>query len=259
MKYITRKSLLNESKVEYADYAINHVLGCSHGCKFPCYAFNMTKRFGRVKDYAEWIDPKLVKNAMDLLNKELPRKKDKIESVHLCFTTDPFMYGYKGVSDLSIKLIKRLNKEDIKCTALTKGVLPIELTNLEKTNEIGITLVSLDEDYRNAYEPFTATYEDRIESLKKIHEGGVKTWVSMEPYPTPNIVKQDLQEILKRISFVDKIIFGRLNYNSVVSDYPNYNKYYNKLSQEVIVFCEKNNIDFHIKEGTISEELLEDE
>jgi DNA repair photolyase len=258
MEYITRKSLLNESEVEYADYAINHVLGCAHGCKFPCYAFNMTKRFGRVKSYEDWIEPKLVGNAMDLLNKELPRKKDKIESVHLCFTTDPFMYEYEEISDLSVEIIKKLNTEDLKCTALTKGVLPIELADLSKINEYGITLVSLDEDFRKKYEPYTAPYEERIESLYRLHKAGVKTWVSIEPYPTPNIVDQKLQEILEKVSFVDKIVFGRLNYNAAVSDYTNYKEYYNKLSLKVINFCIKNSKEFHIKEGTISEELLED-
>jgi hypothetical protein len=43
---IQRKSLLYKTGVEYGDYTINHVQGCSHGCKYPCYAFLMSKRFG---------------------------------------------------------------------------------------------------------------------------------------------------------------------------------------------------------------------
>lgn len=35
MKTITRKTLLYKTGVEYGDYTLNHVLGCSHGCKFP--------------------------------------------------------------------------------------------------------------------------------------------------------------------------------------------------------------------------------
>ena len=88
MKTIERKSLLYKTGVEYGDYTINHVQGCAHGCMFPCYAFNMAKRFGNVKSYQEWLEPKLVNNAIELLDKELPRLKDKIKSVQLCFTTD---------------------------------------------------------------------------------------------------------------------------------------------------------------------------
>ncbi|MEE1061431.1 MAG: hypothetical protein UH080_06370 [Ruminococcus sp.] len=36
---IIRKSMLYKTGVEYGDYIINHVLGCSHGCQYPCYAF----------------------------------------------------------------------------------------------------------------------------------------------------------------------------------------------------------------------------
>ena len=83
MKKITRKQLLYKTNVEYGDYAINHVLGCAHGCKYPCYAFMRAKRFGQVKDYEDWIKPKLVENAVDLLIKELPKKqKDFYPTIH---------------------------------------------------------------------------------------------------------------------------------------------------------------------------------
>ena len=62
MLKIERKSLLYKSGVEYADFCLNHVEGCAHGCKFPCYAFQMAKRFGKVKTYSDWIKPKLVSN-----------------------------------------------------------------------------------------------------------------------------------------------------------------------------------------------------
>ena len=89
--YIKRKSMLYVTGVEYGDYTMNHVLGCSHGCKYPCYAYMLKKRFGQVKLYDEWIEPYLVSNTLELLDKEIPRLKKKIKSVQLCFTTDPFM------------------------------------------------------------------------------------------------------------------------------------------------------------------------
>ena len=55
--YIERKSMLYQTGVEYGDFTMNHVLGCSHGCKYPCYAFLLKKRFGQVKTYEEWCRP----------------------------------------------------------------------------------------------------------------------------------------------------------------------------------------------------------
>jgi DNA repair photolyase len=252
--HIERKSLLYKTGVEYGDYTINHVEGCSHGCLYPCYAMLMAKRFGRVKTYEEWIKPKIVSNALELLKKEIPKHRDKIKFVHLCFSTDPFMYGYKEISDLSFQIIKTLNDSNIRCTALTKGTLPVELALLSESNEFGITLISLDEKYRKKHEPFSAPYKERIRSLYALHKKGVKTWVSIEPYPTPNILDQDFGAILESIAFVDKIIFGKLNYNTLVTRYLNEEKdFYDHLGQQVIEFCKTAGKALHIKNGTMTD------
>ena len=252
MEKFERKTLLYKTGVEYGDYTINHVQGCAHGCKFPCYAMMMAKRFGKAKTYEEWCEPKLVENALEILDKEIPKLKDKIKSVHLCFSTDPFMYGYDEVSQMSIAIIKKLNVAGIKCTALTKGILPIELATLSSENEYGITLVSLDEVFRQEMEPNSAPYEERIAALRALHDAGCKTWVSIEPYPTPNFIEQDLNKILEAISFCDRIIFGRLNYNKKVSEYKDHKAYFNNLAEQVLAYCEANGKQYHIKDGTIS-------
>ena len=252
--YIKRKSMLYKTGVEYGDYTLNFVQGCAHGCRYPCYAFLLKKRFGQIKTYDEWVKPFLVSNTLEILDKEIPRLKDKIKSVQLCFTTDPFMVGYPEIEELSLAVIKKLNDAGIKCTVLTKGILPVELANCSRDNEYGITLISLDEEYREKMEPETAPYAERLKALKKLHDNGCKTWVSIEPYPTPNLIAQDLKKILKAVSFVDKIIFGRTNYcKEVTSGYPDHRKFYNKSAMEVINFCEKKGIAYHIKDKTIRE------
>lgn len=251
--YIKRKTMLYETGVEYGDYTMNHIQGCAHGCKFPCYAFMMKKRFGQVSDYDEWLQPYLVSNTLALLDKEIPRLKDKITSVQLCFTTDPFMYGYDEIAEMSIASIRKLNAAGIKCTVLTKGILPSELAQLSPENEYGITLISLDESYRQRMEPFAAPYADRLEALKRLHDAGCKTWVSIEPYPTPNIIQQDLSALLESLSFVDRIIFGRTNYSKEVSSFQAHKQFYNECAHQIIEFCKSQNIAYHIKNKTISE------
>ena len=253
MDTIQRKSLLYQSGVEYADFCLNHVEGCSHGCKYPCYAYMMKKRCGIVKTYKEWCQPKIVSNALELLEKEIPKYKDKIEYVHLCFSTDPFMYNQEEVGKLSLKIIDKLNENGIRCTVLTKGVYPKELASrndYSKDNEYGITLVSLDESFKEEFEPNSASFGDRIESLKYLHKRGFKTWVSMEPYPTPNLIKQDLLEILETISFVDQIIFGKLNHSAQSTQFEHAKEFYNSMALSVIKFCRKHKMKYHIKQGT---------
>jgi len=82
---------------------------------------------------------------------------------------------------------------------------------------------------------------------------GCKTWISMEPYPTPNLVEQDIADLLNAVSFVDKIIFGRTNHSKTVTAYTEHKTFYNEKAQTVIDFCNEYGIAYHIKEGTITE------
>lgn len=246
--------MLYHTDVEYGDYTMNHVQGCAHGCRYPCYAFLMKKRFGQIKDYNSWLEPSLVSNTLELLDKEIPRLTDKIQSVQLCFTTDPFMNGYPEVAEMSIAAIRKLNDAGIKCITLTKGLLPIELAELSSENEHGITLISLDEAYREKMEPGAVPYTDRLAALRALHDAGCKTWVSIEPYPTPNMIGQDLHAILEAVDFTDRIIFGRTNYSKVANSYEGHQHFYNECAAEVIAFCQERGIDFHIKAKTITEE-----
>lgn len=252
MEKITRKTLLYKSGVEYSDFTINHVLGCAHGCKYPCFAFLLKKRFGEVKDFNDWCQPKIVANALELLDREIPRLKDKINSVHLCFATDPFMFGFDEIATLSIDIIGKLNEYGIPCSVLSKGILPPQLAYFSDKNEYGITLVSLSEDFRKQFEPNAAPINERLAALKCLHDNGSKTWVSIEPYPTPNIFEQDLEELLDAVHFVDKIVFGKWNYGRAAG-YLKWKPFYNSCAQEVIDFCYLHDIDCYIKKGTVSE------
>lgn len=250
--YIKRKTMLYATRVEYGDYTMNHVLGCSHGCNYPCYAFMLKRRFGQISSYENWIKPFLVSNTMELLDKEIPRFKKKIKSVQLCFTTDPFMYGYNEIEEMSLAAIEKLNNAGIKCVILSKGLLPLSLATYSKSNTYGITLISLDEDYRRRMEPGAAPYAERLIALKTLHDKGCKTWVSIEPYPTPNLIEQNLDKILNTVKFTDRIIFGRTNYSRNVTEFKGHRKFYNEQAKKVVSFCKSNGIQYYIKNGTIS-------
>ena len=203
MKTIERKSLLYKSGLGF--WCINHVQGCAHGCGYPCYAFMMARQYGRVRSAAEWCKPKLVSNSLQLLERELKCKRI-VDSVQLCLTTDPFMVSYPEVADLSLQLIEAINRRGIRCTVLTKGLLPADLANkrrFRQDNTYGFSLVSLDEDFRRRWEPSTAPFSERIAAARVLHEKGLRTRVHIEPYPTPNIVEQDITAIYGGPQFSD--------------------------------------------------------
>lgn len=198
--------------------------------------FLAKKRFGQIHTYEQWLQPYLVSNTLQLLQSEIPKLRNRIESVQLCFTTDPFMYEFDEIAKMSKDEIRLLNLNGIKCTVLTKGILPLELgdkKNYSMDNEYGITLISLDEKYREKMEPYAASYQQRIDALKALHDSGCKTWISMEPYPTPNLIDQDINELLEAVGNIyDIMIFAIGQIAFAESAISNYKSMYKKLKEE---------------------------
>ncbi|PKN32399.1 MAG: radical SAM protein [Deltaproteobacteria bacterium HGW-Deltaproteobacteria-20] len=242
METIERKTLINKSGLGF--WCVNAVQGCSHGCRYPCHAFLLARRYGRVSDYAAWREPKLVGNALALLDMELRRKRG-IDSVHLSLTTDPFMVGHPEVTELSLQIIERVNREGIPCSVLTKGILPPELADVRRfhpDNTYGISLVSLDEGFRARWEPGASPYAVRVAAARALHQGGRRTRVHIEPYPTPVFVKQDVNRVLEQVDFVEHVYFGGWNYNAAAREFPGCARFYEEQASAVRRFCDARGI-----------------
>jgi DNA repair photolyase len=247
---ITRKSLIYKSGLGF--YCVNHVQGCSHGCRYPCYAFSMAKHYGRSADYQEWCKPKLVANALELLDKELPRLRARAGAgpgseefrIHLCLTTDPFMAGRPEIQSLSLRIVEKINAAGLACDVLTKGALPRELAEarFSRENRYGISIVSIDEGFRRRWEPGAAPYAGRIMALRYLHDQGYPAYAHIEPYPTPNIIIQEIDTLLEAVAFVDAIYFGEWNHSPVAGKYPNRAGFYAEQAQKVRAFCRKRGV-----------------
>ncbi len=237
METVRRKSLLYRSGLGF--WCINHVQGCAHGCRYPCYASLMAKRYGRARNEADWRRPRLAENAVELLERELSRRRERLDVVHLCLTTDPFMVGHPEVTATSLSLIERLNAHGVRASVLTKGLLPLELAGprFDRRNVLGISLVSLDEGFRTRFEPGAAPYAGRIAALERLHGAGCRTLVHIEPYPTPNVVKQEVRPLLEAVSFVAELYFGGWNYSSLAGAYADRDAFYRAQGRVVRAFC----------------------
>jgi DNA repair photolyase len=251
MDRVERKSILYRSGLGF--HCVNHVQGCSHGCRYPCYAFMMARHHGRASDYEAWCRPRLVGNALALLERDLHSAKFRsVDTVHLSLTTDPFMVGYSEVEAMTLSIMELLNRRSIGCSILTKGLLPIELADRSRfgpNNTFGVSLVSLDEGFRLRWEPGAAPYVDRIAAMRRLHEAGCLTRVHMEPYPTPDILEQDLMAILEAVSFVDHVYWGGWNYNPRACAPASAEAFYNAQAPLVRQFCQDRGIECEIGPG----------
>jgi len=263
MREMTRKSMVNASEVEYATHSVNHVLGCKHGCLY-CYAYKMDRRCGRTPSRDDWSDPTIVTNALEIVDRELARPSaSRIDRVHLSFMTDPFMFDaetgqcIEEIAELSIALIRRVNAAGKPVTVLTKGVYPdrlvAALSDLSPDNQYGITVTSLNNEYVAQWEPKAALPEDRIRSLAALSRAGARTWVSIEPYPTPNIdpTAPDLEALLESLRPFDKLVFGKMNYVPAVTAYEKSDPlFYEHAAAVFIAWCEANGKLYHVKRST---------
>jgi DNA repair photolyase len=263
MREITRRSMVRLSEVEYATHCVNHVLGCKHGCLY-CYAYKKDRRYGRVTSREDWSDPQLAINALEIVDREMGRRSAAaVERVHLSFMTDPFMFDSETggcvdpIAESSVALIQRLNQAGKPVTVLTKGVYPdalvAALPGLNTENQYGITVTSLNPGYVEEWEPKAAPPDDRIRGLSALSQAGARTWVSLEPYPTPNIdpTAENLDVLLAVLRPFDKLVFGKMNYVPAVKAYEKLDpSFYERIAGRFIAWCEANGKSYHVKRST---------
>jgi len=192
---------------EYSELAANLYAGCDHGCTY-CYA---PAALRRTREKFNQSSPRtdLIKNlAKDA--EEMRKNKDQ-RNVLLCFTCD----AYQHINDqykLTRQAIQIFQNCEINYTVLTKGGERSE-QDFDiwdpKFGTYAATLVFTDKSQRQKYEPGAAPTSERIAALKRAHELGIKTWVSLEPVFDP---VQTFELIRQTHEFVDLYKVGKLNY-----------------------------------------------
>jgi len=210
--------------------ACNVAYGCKNCCEY-CYIPYIKK--GEIRF------PKT--NPKYLVEKQL--KKIKPEGVFLCFNTDLALECNKK---RTIRLIELLIEKNIKVATLSKIGIPRLPCKNAQNIRIGMTIVSDNDEFSKKFEPNALPVSKRIEYLRNAHGWGYYTWVSLEPFPTPNIWEQDLVSLLEKIKFVDFIIFGKWNYDKRAND----KEFYKKQVGIFEDYCKQNHIRHFVKSET---------
>lgn len=193
---------------EYSPLALNLYLQCTHGCKY-CYAPSAMQR----KRERYFITPQPRKNVLLNLRKELQKCAPK-KQVMLSFIGD--VYSQTVDDNLTTReALKLLNWYHVPVAILTKGgkrcLKDLEIfKDFGEHIQVGATLTFLNNEKSNEWEPGAAAPEERLHVLKKLHEEGIKTFVSFEPVIDPNeslmLIKRTLED-----NSVDTYKIGKIN------------------------------------------------
>jgi len=199
---------------EYSKLAANLYRGCAHGCQ---YCFGPDQLHMNRDEFGKPIPRS---NAIALLEKDLQKLDPSLagESVLLSFTCDP----YQPINDayhLTRDAIELLHSYEMPVTILTKGGFrsTVDFDLFQPGDQYATTLTFMDVALQEKYEPGAAPMADRIAALQQAHDGGIFTWVSLEPVICP---RQTLQLIHETADFVDHYKVGILNHND--PDSPTY-------------------------------------
>jgi hypothetical protein len=191
---------------EYAPLATNPYRGCGHGCAY-CYVPGVIKM--KRAEFDAGATPR--EGFLVALTKDAKKYQAAgcRAQVMLSFTTDPY---HPGDTTLTRQTLQVLREHGLGFCTLTKGgtraLRDLDLFRRDR-DAFASTLTSLDDAFSAKWERGAALPGDRIAALRRFHESGIFTWVSLEPTLD---VKSSLQIVKETCGFVDLFKIGRVNY-----------------------------------------------
>ncbi len=191
---------------EYAPLATNPYRGCGHKCAY-CYVPSVLQISRAEFDAGAFPRP----NFLALLSKDARKYRDAgiTEQVMLSFTTDPY---HPTNNTLTRQVLQVLIDHGLAFCTLTKGgsraLRDLDLFRPDR-DAFASTLTSLDDAFSRKWEHSATLPSDRIATLRKFHEAGIFTWVSLEPTLD---AEASMQIVRETHSFVGLYKIGQVNY-----------------------------------------------
>ena len=201
--------------LEYSALACNIYKGCEHGCLY-CFGKNRKSPEQKVQ-YDN--DPNPKDHFIEKLKYKAGHMNGDTPEILLSFLGDVYQPAEMEMM-LTRQAIKILIENDLPFTILTKGgtraVRDFDLLEGYDKARFGTTLVFMDQEYADHWEPGAASIEDRIWAIQDAYDRGIKTWVSVEPVINPD---QALKVIRELHPIVGAWKVGKINYQKVDVDW----------------------------------------
>jgi len=200
IQYIETKSIL--SKLRQKDtwfgisYNMNLYRGCQHGC---IYCDTRSECYG-IKDIST-ISVK--KNALDLLAKELHRKKKNRATIGTGSMNDPYMPIEKELQ-LTRKALQIIAKETFPVHVITKSNMVARDTDVLQDiakiyAAVSFTIMTADNSLSQIIEPHAPPTSERFKAMRLLADKGIYTGVTLMPVlPFINDTTENITAIVKQ-------------------------------------------------------------
>ena len=191
---------------EYSPLAANFYTGCDHGCVY-CYA-PAIRRMNR-KQYLD-VSPR--RDILHEIEKDCKKYAYSKKQVLFNFMGDPYCLANNEFK-ITRGALKLMLSNHIPVAVLSKGGSRIlqDIDIIKRFGEhikVGATLTFFDPELSNEWEPGAADPNERIATLEKLHDAGIKTWASFEPVIDP---EESLRLISETLHCVDEYKVGKIN------------------------------------------------
>lgn len=178
--------------------SINVTMGCLLGCVY-CYARGYPGAPGGRRAI-------LFDNLPEKLERELSRKRRKVTHVLFNTASDSFQ-PHPDIERTSVSLMEILLENAVQISFLTKGVIPRRFFDMAVSGGFSgqisarIGMVSLSREYRDTFEPYTATPAERLENIERLANIDIIPEVRIDPViPFVTDSRSDLDSLFKELS-----------------------------------------------------------
>jgi DNA repair photolyase len=167
------------------DWSLNPYMGCVHRCTF-CYVRAFERRADRPSDDRYGTSIRVKVNVADVLRRELGRPSWARECVAIGAATDPYQPA-EGRYRLTRACIEALGEARTPFSIITRGPMIVRdvdvLVEAARRASVSVTfsIPTLDEDVWRKTEPSTAHPRQRLRTVAKLVEAGIRTGVGMAP------------------------------------------------------------------------------
>jgi DNA repair photolyase len=200
MKFIKTKTIL--TKVNYGkdwygvDYNMNLYRGCSHGCIYcdsrsNCYHID------------NFDVPKGKENALEILEKELSKKKDHgvVGIGSMSDTYNPNEIKYEQTRG-ALKLLSKYNfgvSIDTKSDLILRDLDLLKEINSKNNVIIKITITTPNDELSKIIEPHVCVSSKRFKAIKTLTDNGIFTGIMMNPLlPFITDSEEDIKLLVKK-------------------------------------------------------------